>query len=79
MVKSLKSHSRRKENEGFSLIFFQKRRIIMQISKKDMEKLEKAFAPSPWLQRAINRFYAMETYPDKETRRKILAEERARG
>jgi len=51
----------------------------MQINKENWKKFEKAMMPSPWLQRAIQRIHALDPYPTKEERRKILDEERKRG
>ena len=44
----------------------------------EMLKLEKAFCPSPWIQRAINRIYASPIPLDLETRKKIFEEEKSK-
>ena len=46
------------------------------INPNEMKKLEKAFHPSPWIKRAINRIRSIEPYPNQETRRRIFEEER---
>lgn len=53
--------------------------IVVNISNEDLKKLEEAFMPSPWLQRAIDRIHSMTPYPSKDERRKILDEEKKRG
>lgn len=53
--------------------------VVVNISDEDLKKLEEAFRPSPWLQRAIDRIHSMTPYPSKEKRRKILDEEKKRG
>ena len=46
------------------------------INPNEMKKLEEAFRPSPWIERAISRIRSIEPYPNQETIRKIFAEER---
>lgn len=53
--------------------------MIVSISKEDMKKLENAFAPSTWVQRGINRIKLTTPYPSKEERKRIFAEEKAKG
>lgn len=53
--------------------------VVVNISDEDLKKLERALAPSPWLQRAIDRMHSMTPYPSKEERRKIIDEEKKRG
>jgi len=53
--------------------------MVVNISDEDLKKLEKALAPSPWLQRAIDRIHSITPYPSKEERRKIIDEEKKRG
>jgi hypothetical protein len=53
--------------------------MIIDISKEDMKKLENAFAPSAWVQRGIDRIKSMTPYPTKEERKRIFAEEKAKG
>ena len=53
--------------------------MIVNISKEDMKKLENAFASSAWVQRDIDRINSMTHYPSKEERKRIFAEEKAKG
>jgi hypothetical protein len=53
--------------------------VVVNVSKEDMKKLENAFAPSAWVQRGINRINSMTPYPSKEERKRIFAEEKAKG
>lgn len=53
--------------------------MIANVSEEDMKKLENAFTPSDWLQRAIDRIQSITPYPSKEERKRILAEEKAKG
>ena len=46
--------------------------------EKDVQLLSEAFRCN-WLDRAVARMNAMKPYPDKETRARILAEEKERG
>jgi len=53
--------------------------MIVNISKEDMKKLENALAPSAWVQRGIDRIRSITPYPSKEERKRIFAEEKAKG
>ena len=53
--------------------------MIANVSEEDMKKLENAFTPSAWLQRSIDRIQSMTPYPSKEERKRIFAEEKAKG
>ena len=53
--------------------------VVANVSKEDMKKLENAFAPSAWVQRGIDRIRSMTPYPSKEERKRIFAEEKAKG
>ena len=50
--------------------------MIVNVSKEDMKKLENAFTPSIWVQRAIYRIKTATPYPTREERIKIFAEEK---
>lgn len=52
--------------------------MTVNISKEDMKKLENAFAPSAWVQRGIDRIKLATSYPSKEERKRIFAEEKAK-
>lgn len=52
---------------------------MTSLEKEKYKPLWDAIAPSPWLQRAIDRMSSMSPYPSKEERRKILDEEKAKG
>lgn len=54
------------------------KKMVTNISKEDMKKLENAFAPSPWVQRGTDRIKSMTPYPSKEERKRIFAEEKSK-
>ena len=46
------------------------------INPKEIKKLEEAFRPSSWIERAINKIHFIEPYPNQKTRHRIFEEER---